>query len=163
MRKLHASILAFALLTVASFAPPALAQKSPNAKSHPGYFGDFMVPPAPEASYGLGYTSTERMVERCTALEWSIRENKDGKIDKYLRNYQTGYCLGWINAAMAFLNFHNEAGNHTLGVCMPEDIESIDVMKAFLDYVNNKKEETTYNPSLLIYWALLEKYPCKGS
>ena len=160
MRKLHASTLALALLALACIASPSLAQ--PEAKPHPGYFGDFMVPPAPEGSYGVGYTSTERMVERCTALEWSIKRAKDGKIRRYRRNYQGGYCLGWINSAMAFLNFHDKDGKHTLGVCMPEDIQSVEVMKTFLDYVNKNKAETVYNPSLLIYWALLEKYPCKG-
>jgi hypothetical protein len=62
---------------------------------------------------------------------------------------------------MAFLNFHNETGNYTLGVCMPEDIQSMDVLKALLDSVNKNKHDTKYHPSLLIYWALLERYPCK--
>ena len=62
---------------------------------------------------------------------------------------------------MAFLNFHNEAGKHTLGVCMPEDMHSVDVIKTFLDYVHKNTDELKYNPSLLIYWSLLEKYPCK--
>ena len=160
MRKLQAATLALALVALASFASPGLAQ--PETKSHPGYFGDVMVPPAQEGSYGTGYTSTERMVERCTALEWSMRKDKQGQIRRYRRNYQTAYCLGWINSAMAFLNFHDQAGSHTLGVCMPEDLHSVDVMKVVLDYVNKNKQETIYNPSLLIYWALLEKYPCKG-
>jgi len=159
MRKLNASILAFAVLTLVSFVPPAVAQ---TAQSHPGAVGDVMNPPAQEGDYGEGVTSTERMVERCTALEWSLRENKEGEVQKYERNYQTGYCLGWINSSMAYLEFHNEAGDHTLGVCMPEDIHTVDVLKIFLDYVHAKQEETKYNPSLLIYWALLEKYPCKS-
>ena len=159
MRKLNASILAFAVLTLVSFAPPALAQ---TAQSHPGAAPDLMNAPAQEGDYGTGVTSTERMVERCTALEWSLQTNKEGEIEKYVRNYQSGYCLGWINSSMAYLSFHNEAGNHTLGVCMPEEINTVDVLKIFLDYVHANQEETKYNPSLLIYWALLEKYPCKN-
>jgi len=163
MRTLHLSILALALLSLASIgsANTARAQQSPNPQSHPGVWQDVMTTPHPEGEYGMGFTSTQRVVERCTALEWSIRTDKDGSIRKYKRNYQTAYCLGWINSAMAFLNFHNEAGNHTLGVCMPEEMHSIDVLKTFLDYVHKNSEHLKYNPSLLIYWSLLEKYPCK--
>ena len=162
MRKLHVSILALALLSLATAIPAAQAQQSPNPQAHPGVWQDVITAPAPEGEYGMGFTSTERVLERCTALEWSIRTDKDGKIRRYKRNYQTGYCLGWINSTMAFLNFHNEAGNHTLGVCMPEDMQSIDVMKAFLDYVHKNQDDMKYNPSLLIYWSLLDKYPCKN-
>ena len=159
MRRLPTFIIVLGLIVL-----PAMtvsAQPSPDPKSHPGVWEDVMTTPKPEGPYGMGYTSSERVVERCTALEWSIRTDKDGKIRKYKRNYQTGYCLGWINSAMAFLNFHNEAGEHTLRVCMPEDIHSIDVMKAFLDFVHKNPDELKYNSSLLIYWALLDKYPCK--
>ena len=164
MQKLHVSILALALLGAASLMPAtsARAQQSPNPQSHPGVWQDVISTPSPEGPYGMGFTSTERMVERCTALEWSIRTDKDGNVRKYRRNYQTGYCLGWINSAMAFLNFHNEAGKHTLSVCMPEDMQSIDVMKVLLDYVHKNTDDLKYNPSLLIYWSLLEKYPCKS-
>lgn len=163
MSKLHASFLALALLSLASFALPTTAQaQQPSPKAHPGVWQDVMKSPSPEGSYGSGFTGTERVIERCTALEWAIRTSKDGNIRWYRRNYQTGYCLGWINSAMAFLNFHNDAGNHTLAVCMPEDIHSVDVLRTFLDYVHKNPAETQYNPSLLIYWALLEKYPCKS-
>ena len=159
MRPLYLTLVALALVGLT--ATSALAQSSPNPKSHPGVWQDVMTPPTPEGTYGMGFTSTERVVERCTALEWSIRRDKEGAIRRYARNYQSGYCLGWINSAMAFLNFHNDQGNHTLGVCMPEDIESIAVIKIFLDYVNKNRDDMKYNPSLLIYWSLLEKYPCK--
>ena len=164
MQKLHVSILALALLGAASLMPAtsARAQQSPNPQSHPGVWQDVISTPSPEGPYGMGFTSTERVVERCTALEWSIRTDKDGNVRKYRRNYQTGYCLGWINSAMAFLNFHNEAGKHTLSVCMPEDMQSIDVMKVLLDYVHKNTDDLKYNPSLLIYWSLLDKYPCKN-
>ncbi|MDI1344345.1 MAG: Rap1a/Tai family immunity protein [Pseudolabrys sp.] len=163
MSKLHASFLALALLGLASFASAATAHaQQPDPKSHPGVWQDVMRAPVPESPYGTGFTGTERVIERCTALEWAIRKGKNGNIRWYRRNYQTGYCLGWINSAMAFLNFHNEAGNHTLAVCMPEDMQSIDVLKAFLDYVHKNPDEIKYNPSLLIYWALLDKYPCKS-
>lgn len=113
---------------------------------------------APEGPYGSGFTSTER----CTALERAIRIGSNRNIRWYRRSYQTGYCLGWINSAMAFLNFHNEAGNHTLAVCMPEDVQSIGVLTAFLDHVHKNPNVIKCNPSLLVYWALLDKYPCKS-
>jgi hypothetical protein len=119
-----------------------------------------MKTPRPEGPYGTGFTSTERVVERCTAFMWSVRHNKNGSVRKYRRNYQTGFCLGWINSSMAFLNFHNEAGSHTLGVCMPDELDSRHVIDTFLEYVHNNPDHMKYNPSLLIYWALLEKYPC---
>ena len=162
MRKLRLSAAAIVLLAICMVVAPTLAQQ-PSPKSHPGFWGEIMPPPAPEGGYGLGLTSTERMVESCTALEWSVRTDETGKISGYGSNYQTGYCLGWINSAMAFLNFHNDAGKHTLGVCMPEDMQSMEVVKLFLDYANNNVDDTKYNPSLLIYWALLEKYPCEKS
>jgi hypothetical protein len=140
-------------------APVALAQQ-PASGDHPGYWGDVMPPPAPEATYGAGRTSTKRMVEWCTELETSMRKDENGAVTEYARDYQSGYCLGWINSAMAFFNFHNEAEQHTLAVCMPETIESTELLRLFLEYVNRNIEDTKYNPSLLLYWALLEKYPC---
>jgi len=163
MPKLHASFLALALFALAALAlPPAAHSQQPDPKAHPGVWQDVMKAPAPEGPYGSGFTGTERVIERCTALEWAIRNGKDGNIRWYRRNYQTGYCLGWINSAMAFLNFHNEAGNHTLSVCMPEDIQSLDVLRTFLDYVHKNPDDIKYNPTLLVYWALLDKYPCKS-
>ena len=163
MRDLHLSILALALFGLASVVPATnVNAQSPSPQAHPGVWEDVMMPPKPEGPYGMGFTSTERVVARCTALEWSIRRDKDGNIRKYGRNYQSGYCLGWVNAAMAFLNFHNEAGKHTLGVCMPDDIQSTEVVKVFLDYLQKNPDDMKYNPSLLLYWSLLEKYPCKG-
>ena len=138
----------------------ANSQPSPNVRSHPGVWEDVITPPPPEAPYGTGYTSTKQVIERCSAFEWSIRRKKDGTIIRYAQSYASGYCLGWINSTMAFLNFHNDAGKHTLGVCMPEDIESRSVIDFFLSYVKKNPENVKYNPSLLIYWSLLEKYPC---
>jgi len=160
MRRLPGFIVALGLI----FAPLTFASaQSPDPKTHPGVWDDVTRTPAPEGPYGTGYTSTERVVERCTALEWAIKtRKKDGSIRWYRRNYSTGYCLGWINSTMAFLNFHNEAGSHTLGVCMPEQINSVDVIRVFLDYVHKNPDDLKYNPALLIYWSLLEKYPCPG-
>jgi len=162
MRTSHLSILALMLFGLAAAVPTDAVAQQPTAKTHPGVWQDVITSPAPEGDYGTGFTSTQSVVERCTAFEWSVRRDKEGNVRKYKRNYQTAYCLGWINSAMAFLNFHNDAGNHTLGVCMPEDIESTAVIKVFLDYVNKNPDELKYNPSLLIYWSLLEKYPCKS-
>lgn len=160
MRRLPAFLIAFGLLFIPAMA--VSAQPSPDPKTHPGVWGDITTTPQAEGPYGTGFTSTERVVERCTALEWAIRTKKaDGSFRWYRRNYQTGYCLGWVNATMAFLNFHNEAGNHTLGVCMPEEMHSVDVVRVFLDYVHKNPDDQKYNPSLLMYWALLEKYPCQ--
>lgn len=160
MRRLPTFIMAVGLMTASAMT--ASAQQTPDPKTHPGVWQDVIAAPAPEAPYGTGFTSTQRVVERCTALEWAIKtRKKDGNIRWYRRNYSTGYCLGWINSTMAVLNFHNEAGNHTLGVCMPEDMLSVDVIRTFLDYVHKNPDDLKYNPSLLIYWSLLEKYPCK--
>jgi hypothetical protein len=162
MTRLHASIFGLAMLALSLPAATASAQSSPDPKTHPGVWQDIMKAPLPQGPYGAGYTTTERVVERCTALEWAIRTGKEGNIRWYRRNYQTGYCLGFINAAMAVLNFHNDAGNHTLGVCMPEDMQSLDVIRTFLDYVHRNQGDMQYNPALLVYWSLLEKYPCKS-
>jgi hypothetical protein len=159
MRRLPILIMALGLIIPAV---TAQAQQSPDPESHPGVWQDIMKAPKPEGPYGTGFTSTERVVERCSALLWSVRMRKDGSVFRYRRNYQSGYCLGWINSTMAFLNFHNEAGNHTLGVCMPEDLDSRHVIDTFLGYVHNNLDHAKYNPSLLIYWALLEKYPCSN-
>ena len=159
MRRLPTFIMVLGLIIPATTAG---AQQSPSPQSHPGVWQDVIKTPHPEGPYGMGFTSTELVVERCTALLRSIRTRKDGNIRKYNRNYQSGYCLGWINSSMAFLNFHNEAGNHTLGACVPEDMNSKHVIEVFLDYVHNNPDHAKYNPSLLIYWSLLEKYPCSN-
>ncbi|MGO9359603.1 MAG: Rap1a/Tai family immunity protein [Xanthobacteraceae bacterium] len=156
MRRLPAFLFLLGLLVPAL---PARAHPV-DPEIHPQVFQDIMRAPRQEGPYGMGYTSTERVVERCSALLWSVRHDKDGNVRSYRRNYQTGYCLGWINSSMAFLNFHNEDGHHTLGVCLPDELDSRHVIDVFLGYVHANHDHLKYNPSLLIYWALLEKYPC---
>jgi len=163
MQRFHLSMLALLLMSLASVIPmkDTQAQESASPQSDPSVWQDIMKTPRREGAYGSGFTSTQRIVERCTALEWSIRRKKDGSIRKYRRNYQTGYCLGWINSAMAFLDIRDEAGKHTLGVCIPDDMDSVDIVKILLDDTHKDANSLKYNPSLLIYKSLLENYPCK--
>jgi len=151
-----------ALAFVLGLLIPALEAQaqSPDPATHPGVWQDIMKTPRAEGPYGQGYTATERVIERCTAFLWSVRHTREGLPRAYRRNYQSGFCLGWINSSMAFLNFHNDAGHPTLGVCLPEDLDSRHVIDVFLAYVHKNQDHLKYNPSLLIYWALLEKYPC---
>ena len=136
------------------------AQQSSDKQLSPGVWYDITKKPEIMGTYGAGLTSTKRVLERCTALLWSIEKHHDGNVPKYRRDYQTGYCLGWINSSMAFVRVRNEAGGHLLGVCLPDDIDSRQVAEAFITYAHNNREHLIYNPSRLIYWALLEKYPC---
>jgi len=137
------------------------AQETSNQQPSPGVWYDITKTPYPLGTYGAGLTSTKRMLARCTALLWSIEKHHNGEMPKYRRDYQTGYCLGWINSTMAFMGVRNQAGDHLLGVCLPDDIDSRHVAEAFVTYSQSNREHLIYNPSLLIYWALLEKYPCK--
>ncbi|MFG1479150.1 Rap1a/Tai family immunity protein [Xanthobacter sp. V4C-4] len=154
-------IAALSLGVVAQLAA-ASAEDAAGPRPHLGVWEDVITAPLQEGPYGTGSTSTQRMVERCTAFEWSVKTDEAEEITKYTQNYQSGYCLGWINSALAFLNFHNETGQHTLGVCLPDGITSRQVVDLFLTYVHDNPDDLKYNPSLLIYWSLLDAYPCKS-
>jgi Ssp1 endopeptidase immunity protein Rap1a len=136
------------------------AQDSSAKQPGPGIWYDITKTPYAEGTYGAGLTSTRRVLERCTALLQSIKM-RDGEVRGYARDYQTGYCLGFANSAMAFFNIRDNEGGHVLGVCLPEAIDSQDVVEALLTYAHKNQEHAIYNPTLLTYWALLEKYPCK--
>ncbi|MBM3530193.1 MAG: hypothetical protein FJX62_19085 [Alphaproteobacteria bacterium] len=126
----------------------------------PGMFGDVGYPP-PAEDPTHGSTTTDLMVSRCNAFVRSVRLDKEGHIRRYRHNYNTAFCLGWVNSAMVFMNFRDKDGHEMLGVCLPDGVHTVDVVRTFLDYVGKKPDEKKYNPSFLIYWALLEKHPCK--
>ena len=154
MRSLNKVIVAIALAsTSATF--PAYADHA-----RPGLFSDIGTPPAVE-DQSHGNTTTALIIERCKSFLKSIDTDKDGHIRDYRHDYKAGFCLGWINASMVFLNFRDSSNAQTLGVCMPEGFHSLSVIETFLDYAKRHEDDLKYNPSFLIYWAMLEKYPCK--
>lgn len=128
--------------------------------ARPGLFTDIGNPPA-KGEPAQGGVAAQLLVERCTAFVKSIRTDKDGRIRDYEHNYKAGFCLGWINASMAFMNFRDAEGAEMLGVCLPEGIDTKVVAETFLDFAKRHDDDMIYNPSFLIYWSLLEKYPCK--
>jgi hypothetical protein len=152
MRPIRTLILATGL-TLGAFAAHA-------DHARPGIFGDLGAPPAKEDPTH-GNTSTDLMIERCSAFLRSIRYDKEGHIRRYRHNYNSAFCIGWINSAMVFMNFRDKDGREMLGVCLPEGTHSVDVIKTFLDFAKEHADDRQYNPSFLIYWALLDKYPCK--
>lgn len=152
MRPLYFLVIA----TVMAFAVTAARADH----QRPGMFGDVGAPPAVEDPTH-GNTSTALMVRRCNAFLRSIRLDKEGHIRRYRHNYDSAFCLGWVNSAMVFMNFRDKDGHEMLGVCLPEGMHSMDIVQSFVDYVKQKPDEQKYNPSFLIYWALLEKHPCK--
>jgi len=139
-----------------------LLSLSPARADHarPGIFGDIGTPPAVEDPTH-GNTSTALMVRRCNAFLRSVRLDKQGHIRRYRHNYDSGFCIGWINAAMVFMNFRDKDGREMLNVCLPEGLHSVEVARTFLDFVKQHPDDEKYNPSFLIYWSLLDKYPCQ--
>jgi len=63
-------------------------------------------------------------------------------------------------ARRLFLSMRGTTGAPTLGVCLPEGIHSFEVIETFLDFAKAHPEDLGYNPSFLIYWSMLDKYPC---
>jgi hypothetical protein len=160
---MHSIQTAIAVALVAAISSAAAAQSSPDPKKKPGVWQDIITQAPFEGPYEADITTAKRVIERCARFERSIRARPDGSIRRYSREYNTGYCLGWINSAKAFLQFHNAEGNHTLGVCMPEEITSRQVIDIFLTYAYKNTESLNYNPSLILYWSLLDRYPCPAA
>jgi hypothetical protein len=146
------------LFVVLALALGASAVRADHAR--PGIFGDLGAPPAVEDPTH-GNTSTELMVQRCSAFLKSARLDKQGHIRRYRHNYDAAFCIGWVNSAMVFMNFRDKDGAEMLGVCLPDGAHSVDVIKTFLEFAMQHPDEKKYNPSFLIYWSLLDKYPCK--
>jgi hypothetical protein len=144
-----------AVLTAAVLVPLA---RSDHAR--PGLFHDF-GPTVTEEDPAYASTTTPLMVDRCTALLRSMKIDKQGNIIDYNHDYRGGFCLGWINAAAVFMNFRDAAGGPLLGVCLPKDIDSKTVAEAFLAFADHHEDDLKFNPSFLIYWSLLEKFPCR--
>ncbi len=154
MPKVKELIVTFALIMAAS------SVRADHAR--PGIFSDIGTPPVVE-DQSHGNTTNALMIDRCTSLLKTLGTDREGHIRDYRHDYKSGFCLGWINASMVFMNFRDGNGAHTLGVCLPEGIHSVTIVESFLDYAKQHKDDAKYNPAFLIYWALLEKYPCKGS
>ena len=127
--------------------------------TRPGLFGDVGTPPADEDASHAN-VSTKLMIERCTILVKNMRTDAEGHILDYMHNHQTGFCLGWVNASMVFLNMRDASGAPLLNVCLPEGIHTLEIIQTFLDFVKEHPEDLKYNPSFLIYWAMLDKYQC---
>jgi Rap1a immunity proteins len=127
----------------------------------PGIFTDLGALPAEEGAIH-GNVSALLMIERCARFVNSVRIGENEQIRDYTHSYGAGFCLGWINASMVFLNVRNSAGAPALGVCLPEGIHSDEVAKVFLDFVKENPDDQKYSPTFIIYWALLDKYSCKS-
>lgn len=126
----------------------------------PGLFSDVGAPPA-EEDVSHGTMTTPLLIDRCKAMLDSSRTDGEGHLTDYKHDYKAGFCLGWINASMVFLNVRDAAGAPALGVCLPDGIHTFEVIQTFLDFSKENPDDLKYNPSFLIYWAMLEKYPCQ--
>jgi hypothetical protein len=128
--------------------------------ARPGLLHDFGMPVTEEDPAYVS-TATPLMIDRCKAFLRSMKIDKQGNILDCDHNYRGGFCIGWINATAVFMNFRDGRGGPMLGVCLPKDIDSKKVIETFLDFADRHDDDIKYNPSFLIYWSLLEKYPCK--
>lgn len=151
MRYLKQVIAALALL--------AAAASASADHVHPGLFNDIGMPPSADDPTHANI-STDLMVDRCGQFMKKVRLDHDGHIRRYRHNYGAGFCLAWINASMVFLNMRDSSDSPALGVCLPEGLHSTDVIKVFLDFAERNRADRKYNASFLVYWAMLEKYPC---
>jgi hypothetical protein len=126
----------------------------------PGLFTDIGTPPADE-DVSHGNLSTELLIARCNYFLANVQTDTEGHIKDYRHDYQGGFCVGWINASMVFLNVRDGENKPALGVCLPEGIHTLEVIRTFLDFTNANPDEWKYSPSFLIYWSMLDKYPCR--
>ncbi len=147
--------LAITLVILALAGTNALADHG-----RPGLFSDVGEPPA-EEDVSHGNALTKLMVERCTMFVKNMKADADGHILDYMHNYQTGFCIGWVNASMVFLNMRDAAGAPALNVCLPEGIHTLELVQSFLEFAKEHPDDLKYNPSFLIYWAMLDKYQCQ--
>lgn len=148
----------YGALIAAALAAAAMPARADHDR--PEIFTDIGTPPAAEDAVRTN-VSTQLMIDRCSHFLTYLRTDAEGHILDYLHDYRGGFCLGWINASMVFLNMHSSAGAPVLGVCLPDGIHTFEVMQTFLDFAKAHPEELKFNPSFLIYWAMLDKYPCK--
>ena len=150
----------YRIVLIAAAALAALICPAYADHDKPGLFTDVGTPPADE-DVSHGNLSTELLVARCSFFLANVQTDAEGHIKDYRHNYQSGFCVGWINASMVFLNVRESENRPALGVCLPEGIHTLEVIRSFLDFANANPDEWKYSPSFLIYWAMLDKYPCK--
>lgn len=147
-----------AILIAAALAAATLSARADHDR--PGLFGDVGESPATE-DVSHANVSTVLMVDRCSNFLANVRTDENGHVTNYQHDYDAGFCLGWINASLVFLNIRNSVGAPALGVCLPEGVHTFDVIHTFLDFIEANPDDLKYNPSFVIYWAMLDKYPCK--
>src|SRR3974390_1105986 len=88
------------------------------------------APPAEDASHGN--VSAELMVERCPNFVTNVSTDREGHITDYQHNYEAGFCLGWVNASMVFLNVRDSGGVPALGVLLPRGLYTFRGAQSFL-------------------------------
>jgi hypothetical protein len=108
-----------------------------------GLFTDIGTPPADE-DVSHGNLSTELLIARCSYFLANVQTDDEGHIKDYPHNYQTGFCVGWVNASMVFLNVRESENKPALRVCLPEGIHTIEVIRSFLDFANSNPDEWKY-------------------
>ncbi len=159
---MHSIQTAIAVALVAAISSAAAAQSSPDPKRKGRVARHHHASPVRRALRSR-HNHGEKGHRTLCAFR-ALDPRKAGRIHPQIQSrIQHGYCLGWINSAKAFLQFHNAEGNHTLGVCMPEEITSRQVIDIFLTYAYKNTESLNYNPSLILYWSLLDRYPCPAT
>ncbi len=156
------SFLLASAIALLACAPGISAQENTaqSTQAPASIWQDIMTATPTETPDGSDMQATNRMIERCAELMLSIRERRDGGIRGYRMSYGGGYCLGWINAMMTSFPYYGENRPAAQRVCLPADVTSRQVAEVFLDYTDAHADLRKFNPAVLIYWALLEKYPC---
>ena len=91
-------------------------------------------------------------------------QNPEGKyeaLERYGRDL-TELARNGKLAMFESFGFRDKDAHQTLGVCLPEGTHTKTVVENFLAFARQHDDDRKYNPSFLIYWSLLEKYPCKS-
>jgi hypothetical protein len=104
-----------------------------------------------------------RIVRACVYTLKLVEAVDTNSISLTMKDEHTGLCLGVMQGLRDSFRFQQPDGFPILGVCLPKGVELSTLAIRFIDYAKRHREDLTYSPGLVAYWAATEAWPCPAA
>jgi hypothetical protein len=101
-----------------------------------------------------------RIVRACVYTLKLVEAVDTNSITLTMKDEHTGLCFGFMQGLRDSFRFQQPDGFPILGVCLPKGVELSTLAVRFIDYARRHREDLTYSPGLVAYWAATEAWPC---
>jgi len=110
------------------------------------------------AAAGPAQAMTER--ELLNSCDAALRTMKGSEV--HLSIAPAGQrCWNYMEAMQDMVALGDEGGHRLLGICVPEDGRTENLVRTFASYAHAHRDDLDSRSSVVVLYALQEKFPCR--